>query len=80
MNLEEENKQLKDLVVNEVAARQQISGRLEQLTKEVRGLQAQFGQALQEIRKLAQNGNSAAVVEKVDVLIGVEPKNEVAPS
>lgn len=84
--LQQENKQIKDLLVNEVSARQQISGRLEQMSQSAQAMQVQFASAMQEIRGLAHSGDTEAIIKKVNSLIGEEPKqapattNEVATS
>lgn len=80
--LQQENKQIKDLLVNEVSARQQIGGRLEQMSQSAQAMQVQFANAMQEIRGLAHSGDTEAIIKKVNSLIGEEPatSNEVAKS
>ncbi|MGL4615821.1 MAG: hypothetical protein ACRCVV_18395 [Shewanella sp.] len=80
--LQEENKQIKDLLVNEVSARQQMGGRLEQISKSAQTMQIQFASAMQEIRGLAHSGDTEAIIKKVNSLIGEEAEtaNEVAPT
>lgn len=82
--LKQENQQIKDLLVNEVSARQQIGGRLEQMSQSAQAMQMQFASAMQEIRGLAHSGDTEAIIKKVNSLIGEEPKeattNEVAKS
>lgn len=75
--LQHENKQIKDLLVNEVAARQQINGRLEQMSQSAQAMQVQFAGAMQEIRVLNKADNKEAISAKIDSLIGPEPEAPV---
>lgn len=76
---QEELQQIKDVLVNEVATRQQLSARLEQVTKNAQSLQISFSEALQTIRTMNKAGDSAAISAKIDSLIGPEPKEPEAP-
>lgn len=81
--LRQENQQIKDLLVNEVSARQQIGGRLEQMSLSAQAMQTQFASAMHEIRGLAHSGDTDAIIKKVNSLIGEEQQapataNEVA--
>ena len=78
-NLQEELRQVKDVLINEVSAKQQLGARLEQVTKNAQSLQISFSEALQTIRTLNKAGDSAAVSAKIDSLIGPEPKEPEAP-
>lgn len=76
---QEELQQIKDVLVNEVATRQQLSARLEQVTKNAQSLQIAFSEALQTIRTMNKAGDGAAISAKIDSLIGPEPKEPEAP-
>ena len=82
--LQEELQRVKDVLINEVSARQQMGGRLEQISKSAQTMQIQFASAMQEIRGLAHSGDTEAIIKKANSLIGEEPKetaaNEVAKS
>ena len=79
-NLQEELRQVKDILINEVSAKQQLSARLEQVTKNAQSLQISFSEALQTIRTMNKAGDSAAISAKIDSLIGPEaPKAPEAP-
>ena len=77
--LQEELRQIKDVLINEVSAKQQLSARLEQMTKNAQSLQTSFGEALQAIRAMNKAGDSSAISAKIDSLIGPEPKEPEAP-
>ena len=72
--LQEELQRVKDVLINEVSAKQQLSARLEQMTRNAQSLQMSFGEALQAIRAMNKAGDSAAISAKIDSLIGPEPK------
>ena len=74
LQLRQENQQIKDLLVNEVSTRQQISGRLEQMSQSAQQMQMQFASAMQEIRGMNKAGDKAGISAKIDGLIGPEPK------
>lgn len=77
--LQEELQQIKDVLVNEVATRQQLSARLEQVSKNAQSMQITFGEALQAIRAMNKTGDKDAINAKIDSLIGPEPKEPEAP-
>ncbi len=77
-NLQEELRQIKDVLINEVSAKQQLSARLEQVMKNAQSLQISFSEALQTIRTMNNAGDSAAISAKIDSLIGPEPKEPEA--
>ena len=77
--LQEEIKQLKDLLVNEVAARQQISAQLANMSNNAQSMQISFGEALQAIRSMNKADDKAGICAKIDSLIGPEPKEPEAP-
>ena len=72
--LQEEIKQLKDLLVNEVAARQQIGAQLTNMSNNAQSMQISFGEALQAIRSMNKADDKAGISAKIDSLIGPEPK------
>ena len=76
---QEELQQIKDVLVNEVATRQQLSARLEQVSKNAQSMQITFGEALQAIRAMNKTGDKDAINAKIDSLIGPEPKEPEAP-
>lgn len=76
---QEELQQIKDVLVNEVATRQQLSARLEQVSKNAQSMQITFGEALQSIRAMNKAGDKDAINAKIDSLIGPEPKEPEAP-
>lgn len=76
---QEELQQIKDVLVNEVATRQQLSARLEQVSKNAQSMQITFGEALQAIRAMNKAGDKDAINAKIDSLIGPEPKEHEAP-
>ena len=77
--LQEEIKQLKDLLVNEVAARQQISAQLANMSNNAQSMQISFGEALQAIRGMNKAGDKDGISAKIDSLIGPEPAPAPAP-
>ena len=76
-NLQEELRQVKDVLINEISAKQQLGARLEQVTKNAQSLQMSFGEALQAVRAMNKAGDSAAISAKIDSLIGPEPEAPV---
>lgn len=77
--LRQEKQQIKDLLVNEVSARQQIAARLEQMSHSAQSMQMSFGNSLQAIRMLNKAGDKEAISAKIDSLIGPEPAPAPAP-
>ena len=76
--LQEELRQIKDVLINEVAAKQQLSARLEQVTKNAQSMQISFGEALQAIRSMNKADDKAGISAKIDSLIGPEPETAKA--
>ena len=78
-DLQEELRQVKNVLINEVSTKQQLSARLEQVTKNAQSLQISFSEALHAIRTMNKAGDKAGISAKIDSLIGPEQKEPEAP-